>query len=48
MEVEDKQGKKEGGFLWKRFRSLWLVVFFVCGFLFETGYVALDGQELSI
>ena len=50
MEAEDKQGKKEGGFLWKGFPSLWLVVFFVCGFPFETGshYVALDGQEITI
>lgn len=50
VETEDRQGKKEGGFLWKGFRSVWLVVFSVCDFPFETvsHYVALDGQELTI
>lgn len=53
VETEDKAEQritKEGGFLWKAFLSAWLVVFFVCSFLLQTGshYVALEDQELTI
>lgn len=50
MKLKADQGGKEDGFLWKEFLSAWLVVFLVCGFLFETGShcVTLDFQELAM